>query len=97
MKSYYVNGSFLVAACDEELLGVKLEDREKGAVLYVDPGFYRGDLVGEEEAREIIRRAETGNLVGERVVSIAISENLVHPEAVLRIKGVPVAYFVKIK
>jgi hypothetical protein len=36
------------------------------------------------------------NLVGEESVKIAVVNGLVHPDAVVRIRGIPVAYFTKI-
>jgi len=93
MKVYKVRGEKLVAICDAELLGVKLV--EKNIVLHVDERFYGGQLVPLSIA---IREASTAtilNLVGENTVQAAIKAGLVHPQAVLRVAGVPHAQTVK--
>lgn len=95
-KVYYSEaGELVVAACDEDALGLKLRE-ENGLVLDVDPSFYGGELLAIEEVMGLVERAYTANLVGEAVVSAAISRGYVHPEAVIRIRGVPVALVVRI-
>lgn len=93
MKVYNVRGEKLVAICDAELLGVKLV--EKDVVLHVDERFYGGELVPLSIA---IREASTAtilNLVGKNTVQAAIKAGLVHPQAVLRVAGVPHAQTIR--
>lgn len=96
VKRYEVQGEVVVAACDEDVLGLRLVDQEANVVLDVDPRFYKGDLVDIEKAVEVLSNATIGNIAGENIVRIAIDRGLVHPEAVLRVKGVPVAMFTRI-
>ncbi|MCY0868869.1 MAG: DUF424 family protein [Desulfurococcus sp.] len=96
VKRYEVQGEVVVAACDEDVLGLRLVDQEANVVLDIDPRFYKGDLVDIEKAVEVLSNATIGNIAGENIVRIAIDRGLVHPEAVLRVKGVPVAMFTRI-
>ncbi len=93
MKIYEVNGEKVVAICDEELLGERLSEGK--VVLYVDPAFYGDQLVPLSVALREAEDATILNLVGERIVNEAIRRGLVHPDAVLRVNGVPHAQVVK--
>lgn len=96
-KVYYSEaGEVVVAACDEDVLGLKLKEEERGVVLNVDPSFYGGELLAIDDVMRLVERAYTANLVGEAVVSAAIARGYVHPEAVMRVRGVPVALIVRI-
>uniref|UniRef100_A0A7C2BKD2 DUF424 family protein n=1 Tax=Thermosphaera aggregans TaxID=54254 RepID=A0A7C2BKD2_9CREN len=83
----------VVSVCDEEVLGKVLVDPEKDIKYVVDPFFYKGELKSVEEALEILTTATTGNLVGERIVKAAVEKGLIHPDAVLVVQGVPIAFF----
>lgn len=75
----------LVAACDPEILG---ETFEEGRIsLTVNEEFYAGERVAAEAVVESLKRAQTANLVGERVVAVAIEAGLIDPETVLDIDG----------
>lgn len=94
----YVNlrrwGRFTVlATCDAELLGRILRDGK--IVFEVKEGFYNGSKVSVEEAIELVRRCAVVNMVGKNIVRRAVQEGLVHPEAVLKISGVPHAQIVR--
>lgn len=84
----------LMAACDEELIGKELRDGELR--LYVNPAFYKGELVNEEIFKNMAISATIGNLVGKRCVEFAIKIGIVHKDFVLKIDGVPHAQFVRL-
>ena len=84
----------LLAACDVELLGEILRDGKM--VFKVDEEFYKGPKMPVEDAIELIKESSIVNIVGANIVNKAIEEGLVHPEAVLKISGVPHAQIVKI-
>ncbi len=94
MRVIEVRGERIVAICDEDLLGKRFE--ENGVVLHVAESFYRGMLVPLSIAMKEAKTATILNLVGESTINAAIREGLVHPEAVIRVKGVPHAQAVKI-
>jgi len=84
----------LLAICDAELLGKTL--REGKIVFRVREEFYKGYKVSLDEAVELIRHSTIVNMVGQNIVNRALEERLIHPEAILRISGVPHAQIVKI-
>ncbi len=84
----------LLATCDVELLGKIL--REGKIVFKVGEEFYKGPKMPVEEAIELMKESTIVNMVGTNIVNKAIEKGLVHPEAVLKICGIPHAQIVKI-
>jgi hypothetical protein len=85
----------LVAICDEELVGKEIEI-EKDFRVIVNERFYKGRLIDEREAVELMEKATIGNLIGKRIIEVAIRENIISPESVILIGGIPHAQFIKI-
>jgi hypothetical protein len=85
----------LVAICDEELVGKEIEI-EKDFRVMVNERFYKGRLIDEREAVELMEKATIGNLIGKRIIEVAIRENIISPESVILIGGIPHAQFIKI-
>lgn len=99
MTDVYVNvrkqgNNVLVATCDCDLLGKVLRDGK--IVFEVREDFYKGMKVTIEEAIELCKQSSIANMVGKCIVGTAVKAGLVHPEAVLKISGVPHAQIVKI-
>jgi len=76
----------LLAACDEELLGMTFREGEMH--LRVSEAFYKGETITEEILRERMRSVTIMNLVGERAVSVAIDSGHVSHESLIIIDGV---------
>ncbi len=91
VKRYEGDGEIIIAVCDADLLGVTLND--DNIKFYVDPAFYKGELVTIDEALKMLASATIANLIGNNIVEAAISRRLVHPDAVLVIGGIKHAQF----
>jgi len=89
-----VGRNLLLAICDCDVLGRTL--REGKIVFHVKEEFYNGGKVSVEEAVAMIENSTIVNLVGINCVEKAIVKGYIHPEAVLRIEGVPHAQIVKL-
>jgi len=83
----------LLATCDAELLGKSL--KEGKVVFEISEDFYKGSRVSVEEAVALIQQSTIVNMVGQNIVKRAIEKGLIHPEAVLKISGVPHAQIVR--
>ncbi len=99
IKEYKTEQGTIIAACDEELLG---NSYTEGALLLdLDKyaGFYKGELISEDEASERItaETLHTANMVGKRVVDICISKGLATDSAVMQVQGVPFLQIYKIE
>lgn len=84
----------LLAVCDCDLLGRTL--REGKIVFKVKNEFYNGRKATVDEAVGLINNSTIVNLVGKHCVEKAIAKGYVHPEAVIKIEGVPHAQIVKL-
>lgn len=89
-----VGRNVLLAICDCELLGKTL--REGKIVFKVKNEFYNGRKASVEEAVGLINNSTIVNLIGKNCVEKAIAQGYVHPDAVIKIEGVPHAQIVKI-
>ena len=84
----------LVAICDKEILGKKLNF--KGVKVEIRERFYKGELVNEEKALDIMKKSTIGNFFGEKIVDVALKNGFITKENIIFIEGIPHAQFVKI-
>jgi uncharacterized protein len=84
----------VLAVCDCDLLGKTL--REGKIVFHVKEDFYKGRKTSLDEAVGLIDNSTIVNLVGKHCVENAIAKGYVHPEAIIKIEGVPHAQIVKL-
>lgn len=84
----------MVACCDEEVMGKTF--REGKLKLSPEAKFYGHSVSAISEALVLLETAEILNLVGEKIIRAAIEKGLVHPDAVIRIAGVPHVQVMKI-
>jgi hypothetical protein len=89
-----VGKNVILAVCDCDLLGRTL--RQGKIIFQVKPEFYNGRKATLEEAVGLINHSTIVNLVGKNCVESAVAKGYVHPEAVLKIAGVPHAQIVKL-
>ena len=89
-----IGENVVLAVCDCDLLGKTL--REGKIVFHIKDDFYKGRKASLEEAVGLISNSTIVNLVGKNCVEKAMKEGYVHPEAVLKIEGIPHAQIVKL-
>ena len=85
----------LVAICDEEVIGKEIEV-EKDFRVIASERFYKDKLLDEREAIKLMENATIGNLLGEKIVKLAVDNNIISPESIILIGGIPHAQFIKI-
>jgi Uncharacterized conserved protein, COG2412 len=90
-KIYRTSGEILLAAADEEIMG--LEFKEGKYRIKVSEGFYKGQLVNEQQYIELFRLCTVANIVGSRAVEAAIKAGFIDRSRILVIGGVPHAQF----
>ena len=81
-----LNNEVMVACCDEDIAGKTF--REGKLKIEVKKDFYCGELVSIEEGVEAIKKGTIVNIVGNNIVSEAISAGLIHPQGIIKIEGV---------
>jgi hypothetical protein len=90
-KVHRSEGHVLVAACDRELLGKTLS----GDVdVLVSPRFYGQDLCEEEGLLNALSEASLANLLGNKVVDLAVEKGIVNKKNILVMGGVKHAQIV---
>jgi len=82
-----------LATCDADLLGKVLRDGK--IVFEIREEFYKGLKVSLEEAIDLVEQSTIVNMVGHRIVRKAVEKGLIHPEAIIKISGVPHAQIIK--
>jgi len=82
-----LGGTFLLAACDKELLGQTFEEGELH--LHVHEGYYGGEIITIDQLEEKLKNCNVANLVGERVIGKAKELGYITDEHILRIQGTP--------
>ena len=80
-------GSEIVAICDADLIGKKIEGRDK--CIEASKSFYKGEKKTEKEVLEIMKEATSLNLLGKKAVSIALKSRIIEKEGIIKIKNVP--------
>ena len=84
----------ILAACDEEVLGKTFTGDEMK--ITVTERFYNGELVSEETFVQRMGSVTIMNLVGERVIALAMEQGHVSEDGILEIGGVKHAQVVKL-
>ncbi len=88
------DGSEVVAVCDRELLGKTLTHGK--LQVRVTKEFYGENPATEEEVRKALRNGDNINLMGRRVVDLAVSMGIVEECGCILIGSVPHAQIVRL-
>jgi hypothetical protein len=89
-----IGENVVLAVCDCDLIGKTL--REGKIVFHIKNEFYMGKKTTVDEAIGLIGNSTIVNLVGKTCVEQAVKQGYVHPEAVLKIEGIPHAQIMKL-
>jgi len=80
----------LIAICDSELKGKKLDN--KGIEFFVNPRFYCNKTAGKEILK-VIMKSNDGNVIGNNIVNLLIKVGAISENSVILIEGVKHAQF----
>jgi uncharacterized protein len=87
--------SVMISICDLELVGKTLKDGE--LVVNLSKEFFQEYIIEEEQAPELLKSCSIANLVGTRIVALAISLRLANQYSVKHISGTPFLMIYKFK
>ena len=83
----------VVALADADIMGKIFEEGKKQ--LEVRENFYKGDLIGEERAVEMLKDLAlddaTFNIVGEKSIAVALKAEIITKEMIGRVQNIPFA------
>ncbi len=94
-KEHVVGTTRIVGACDMELLGKTIRD-ETGLEINVAEKFYGGILMDEKELLSLIEKANSINLVGNKVVKVVLERGLGKASNVREIGGVMLMMIIRL-
>ncbi|WP_340820722.1 DUF424 family protein [Methanolobus sp. WCC4] len=86
LKIHKSGDNVIIALCDRELIGRTL--KEGNITVTISEDFYKGEIVSEEDAIDIISKASNVNIFGEKAVSCAIKCGAVNKDNVKLINEV---------
>lgn len=89
-KKYDAEKGAILAMCDEELIGKVIKEGEVVIDLDKYSGFYKGDLISEAEAAEVLNDdIFSANIVGKRSIEAVVKAGLAKHGDERIIAGVP--------
>ncbi len=87
VKVHHKGDSTVVAVCDSDLIGKVFEEGDLQLDLTND--FYKGDILEKAEVGDLLRNANSINLVGEEAIKLGIKEGLIEKEHIKKVDGIP--------
>jgi hypothetical protein len=79
--------STMINMCDVELIGMKIEQGD--LVIDISKEYFQQEIIEEFQAERLLRLCSIANLVGERIVKLAIDLRFAKEMSIKRISGVP--------
>jgi hypothetical protein len=79
--------SLMISVCDTGLVGKILRQGE--IVLSLSGDYFQEEVIGVNKAADLLKKCSIANLVGEKIVALAISMGLAKEVSVKRICGIP--------
>ena len=86
-KVISASGNLMLNICDHELVDKTLHDGE--TKIKINPNYYAERDVDEHEAKNLLTKCNSINMVGEKTVSLATSLGIGSEKSIRRIDGIP--------
>ena len=86
-KVISASGNLMLNICDHELVDRTLQDGN--TKIKINPNYYAERDVDEHEAKNLLTKCSSINMVGEKTVSLAINLGIGSEKSIRRIEGIP--------
>ena len=86
-KVISASGNLMLNICDPELIDKTLHDGD--TKIKINPNYYAERDVDEHEAKNLLTKCNSINMVGEKTVSLATSLGIGSEKSIRRIEGIP--------
>ncbi|MEK6973271.1 MAG: DUF424 family protein [archaeon] len=86
-KIHKKEGFEIFAACDKELIGQTISDESYS--VKVSEFFYGTEAITEKALEKALKEATNANLIGEKVVKIALKSGLIKEKNIIKIGSTP--------
>jgi uncharacterized protein len=87
LRTMKYQGSTMINICDIELIGLKLEQGE--LTVNLSKEYFQQEIIEDSQAERLLRFCSIANLVGERIVGMAVDLKYAKEVSIKRISGVP--------
>ncbi len=85
-KIHEIQNHTLLAICDDELLGKKIETEK--IEFNVSERFYGGDEINEEELVNLFENSNSINVIGNKSVEILQKKGLINESSIINISNI---------
>jgi len=86
-KVISASGNLMLNICDPDLVDKTIQDGN--TKIKINPNYYAERDVDEHEAKNLLTKCNSINMVGEKTVSLATSLGIGSEKSIRRIEGVP--------
>ena len=86
-KVVSASGNLMLNICDPELVDKTLHDGK--IKIKINPNYYAERDVDEHEAKNLLKKCTSVNMVGEKTISLATSLGIGSEKSIRRIEGIP--------
>ena len=86
-KIINASGNLMLNICDPELVNKTVHDGN--TEIKINPSYYAQKDVDEHEAKNLLEKCTSINMVGEKTISLAISLGIGSEKSIRRIEGIP--------
>ena len=93
VRMHASGNELLLAAADKDILDMKFTEGKMRLEVYRE--FYEGEDASEELLLNRLAMCTTANLVGEKVIALALKHNYINSDCIIRSAGVPHAQLAK--
>ena len=81
------NDTLMLNICDTDLLGRTL--KRDNFTLKISEKYYAEKVVDKEEAKDLLKRSNSINMVGKKIISLSVNMEIGSQEGVKEIDGIP--------
>ena len=86
-KLISASGNLMLNICDPDLVDKTLHDGK--IKIKINPNYYAERDVDEHEAKNLLEKCTSINMVGEKTISLATSLGIGSEKSIRRIEGIP--------
>lgn len=86
-KVVIASGNLMLNICDHELVDKTFQDGN--TKIKINPNYYAEQNVDEHEAKNLLEKCNSINMVGEKTISLATSLGIGSEKSIRRIEGIP--------
>ena len=81
------NDTLMLNICDTDLLGRTL--KRDNFTLKITEKYYAQKVIEKEEAKDLLKRSNSINMVGKEIISLSVNLGIGSQEGIKKIDGIP--------